>query len=193
MTLGSESPSEASRPRWITTSGASVYTMTRWALWKPLPKAVIYWGGTFNSESSMMERRKNKKLNRPKPTRTESWTLEQDGNVIKAWTGSGSSRQIPHPTPSFSRGSWGDTWHFVNINLFSVTWDEGPWSDRCFSLMWFKAIYLFIYFKGTLRSWCSRSSGLFCLKSWAGIFFFSCLMQKGDETENSSSGVGVFF
>lgn len=31
---------------------------------------------------------------------------------------------------------------------------------------------------------------LFEIVGW--YFFFFCLMQKGDETENSSSGVGVF-
>lgn len=195
MTLGSESPSEASRPRWIITSGACVYTMTRWALWKPLSKVVIYWGGTFYSKSSKIGvKKQRKKKKRLKPSRTESWTLEQAGKVIKAWTGSWSSWQNPHPTPQLCCDFSGDTWHFVKINLFSVTWDEGPWSDRCFSLMWFKA-NLFTYLFILKELWGVDAQdpwGCFVWKRGL-VFFFFGLMKKGDETKNTSSGVGVFF
>lgn len=34
---------------------------------------------------------------------------------------------------------------------------------------------------------CSGSSGLFRLKSWAGIVFLFFFLQKGDEMENTTS------
>lgn len=65
-----------------------------------------------------------------------------------------------------------------------MTWEEeGPWSNRCFSLMWeeeFCLLFLFFFWDGgdleELSQRCSGCFGLFEILSWSSLF---CFFSKG--------------
>lgn len=54
-----------------------------------------------------------------------------------------------------------------------MTWNEGPWSGRCFSLIWWEVFFFFGgvgYFMG-LSERCSGCFGVFEILGWASLSF----------------------